>query len=71
MFTESHLDSGFPKNLKEMGTGLPKDRIDAALYYTPNGQTYYFRADKLVIVLVCACMFVKSPNETVHKFINR
>lgn len=48
VFTESILDPGFPKNLNEMGSGLPRDRIDAALYYTPNGQTFYFRANKLV-----------------------
>uniref|UniRef100_A0A8C2XHP4 Matrix metallopeptidase 14b (membrane-inserted) n=1 Tax=Cyclopterus lumpus TaxID=8103 RepID=A0A8C2XHP4_CYCLU len=46
VFTESVLDPSFPKSLTEMGTGLPKDRIDAALYYTPTGQTYYFRANK-------------------------
>lgn len=46
MFTESILDPGFPKSLKEMGSGLPRDRIDAALYYTPTGQTFYFRANK-------------------------
>lgn len=53
VFTESILDSGYPKNLKEMGTGLPKDRIDAALYYTPTGHTFFFRANKLVMLLVC------------------
>lgn len=58
MFTESILDSGYPRSLKEMGTGLPKDRIDAALYYTPTGQTYFFRGNKLVIVrFVCACVY--------------
>uniref|UniRef100_H2SNW5 Matrix metallopeptidase 14b (membrane-inserted) n=1 Tax=Takifugu rubripes TaxID=31033 RepID=H2SNW5_TAKRU len=46
VFTESNLDPGFPKNLNEMGSGLPRDRIDAALYYTPTGQTFYFRANK-------------------------
>ncbi|KAF7659816.1 hypothetical protein LDENG_00292690, partial [Lucifuga dentata] len=46
VFSESILDSGYPRTLKEMGTGLPKDRIDAALYYTPTGQTFYFRANK-------------------------
>lgn len=48
VFTESILDPGFPKKLNEMGSGLPRDRIDAALYYTPTGQTFYFRANKLV-----------------------
>lgn len=46
VFTESILESGYPKTLKEMGSGLPKDRLDAALLYTPTGQTYYFRANK-------------------------
>ncbi|KAM6918822.1 matrix metalloproteinase-14b [Xenentodon cancila] len=46
VFTESILDAGSPKTLKEMGTGIPKDRIDAALYYTPTGQTYFFRANE-------------------------
>ncbi|XP_061926326.1 matrix metalloproteinase-14b [Entelurus aequoreus] len=46
VFTESVLDHGYPKSLREMGTGLPKDRIDAALYYTPTGQTFFFRASK-------------------------
>lgn len=49
VFTESILDGGYPKSLSEMGSGLPRDRIDAALYYTPTGQTFFFRANKLVI----------------------
>lgn len=53
VFSESNLDSGYPKSLKEMGTGLPKDRIDTALYYTPTGQTFFFRANKLVILHMC------------------
>lgn len=51
VFTESILDSGYPKSINEMGSGLPRDRIDAALYYTPTGQTFFFRANKLVITL--------------------
>lgn len=58
VFTESILDPGYPRSLKEMGTGLPKDRIDAALYYTPTGQTYFFRGNKLVIVhFVFVCVY--------------
>lgn len=60
VFSESNLDSGYPKSLKEMGTGLPKDRIDAALYYTPTGQTYFFRANKLVIFIVNVCVYHRS-----------
>lgn len=54
VFTESILDAGYPKSLSEMGSGLPRDRIDAALFYTPTGQTFFFRANKLVI-LFCLC----------------
>lgn len=49
VFTESILDGGYPKSLSEMGSGLPGDRIDAALYYTPTGQTFFFRANKYVL----------------------
>ncbi|XP_062850009.1 matrix metalloproteinase-14-like isoform X2 [Trichomycterus rosablanca] len=46
VFSESVLESGYPQTLKEMGTGLPKDRIDAALLFTPTGNTYLFRGNK-------------------------
>jgi matrix metalloproteinase-14 (membrane-inserted) len=46
VFDESSLQPGFPKSLREMGTGLPTDRIDASLYYTLNGHTYYFHGNK-------------------------
>ncbi|XP_010777763.1 matrix metalloproteinase-14a [Notothenia coriiceps] len=46
VFSESTMDKDSPKSLKDMGPGLPKDRIDAALYYTPTGQTYFFRGNK-------------------------
>ncbi|KAL4623606.1 matrix metalloproteinase-14-like [Arapaima gigas] len=46
MYSESTLQPGYPKTLKDLGTGLPKDRLDAALYYTPTGMTYFFRGTK-------------------------
>jgi len=51
VFTESNLESGYPKTLREMGKGLPKDKLDAALLYTPNGYTYFFRGNKLVALI--------------------
>lgn len=46
VYSESALDKESPKSLKELGTGLPKDKIDAALFYTPTGQTFFFRGNK-------------------------
>ncbi|XP_060730871.1 matrix metalloproteinase-14a [Tachysurus vachellii] len=46
VYSEATVDQGYPKSFKELGTGLPKDRIDAALLYTPNGNTYFFRGSK-------------------------
>ena len=51
VFAESNLEVGYPKSLKELGNGLPKDRLDAALFYTPTGMTYFFRGNKSVSLL--------------------
>uniref|UniRef100_A0A3Q2Z994 Matrix metallopeptidase 14a (membrane-inserted) n=1 Tax=Hippocampus comes TaxID=109280 RepID=A0A3Q2Z994_HIPCM len=46
VFSESTMEKDSPKSLKDIGTGLPKDKMDAALFYTPTGQTYFFRGTK-------------------------
>lgn len=46
VFSESTMDKDSPRPLSELGTGLPKDKIDAALFYTITGQTYFFRGNK-------------------------
>ncbi|TRY57459.1 hypothetical protein DNTS_014212 [Danionella cerebrum] len=46
IFNEAKMEEGYPKTFKELGTGLPRDRLDAAIFYTPTGNTYFFRGSK-------------------------
>ncbi|CAL1590806.1 unnamed protein product [Knipowitschia caucasica] len=46
VYSESAMEKDSPKTLRDMGTGLPKDKIDAALFYTPTGQTFFFRGNE-------------------------
>lgn len=46
VFSESKMEKDSPKSLRELGTGLPKDKIDAVLFYTITGHTYFFRGNK-------------------------
>lgn len=59
VFSESTMEKDSPKNLRDLGTGLPKDRIDAALFYTPTGQTFFFRGTEWVhaLFMLCTCTY--------------
>ncbi|KAM9717126.1 LOW QUALITY PROTEIN: matrix metalloproteinase-14a [Menidia menidia] len=46
VFEDSTMDKDSPRSLRELGSGLPADRLDAALFYTPTGQTYFFRGSE-------------------------
>lgn len=46
VFSESTMEKDSPKSLSELGTGLPNDKVDAVLFYTITGQTYFFRGNK-------------------------
>ncbi|XP_016402203.1 matrix metalloproteinase-14-like, partial [Sinocyclocheilus rhinocerous] len=43
VFNEAKMEEGYPKTFKELGIGLPRDKLDAAVFYTPTGNTYFFR----------------------------
>ncbi|XP_041031958.1 matrix metalloproteinase-14a [Carcharodon carcharias] len=46
VFKEATLQPRYPRNLRELGARLPRDRIDAALSWSVNGKTYFFRGNK-------------------------
>ena len=46
MFKEVTAEPGYPHNLVEMGSCLPKDGIDTALRWEPMGKTYFFKGDQ-------------------------
>ncbi|XP_071771027.1 matrix metalloproteinase-15-like [Centroberyx gerrardi] len=46
VFREADVVPGYPQPLHEYGQGVPADRIDAAVWWEPNGYTYFFRGDR-------------------------
>lgn len=64
VFSEASMDKDSPKSLKDLGTGLPRDKLDAALYYTPTGQTYFFRGNKWVNTV--HLLTAKTTNTSQH-----
>uniref|UniRef100_A0A8V5GFQ6 Uncharacterized protein n=1 Tax=Melopsittacus undulatus TaxID=13146 RepID=A0A8V5GFQ6_MELUD len=46
VFNEAALEPGYPRALRDMGQGVPSDRLDAALQWLPSGTTYLFRGNK-------------------------
>ncbi|XP_069796952.1 matrix metalloproteinase-14a isoform X2 [Narcine bancroftii] len=46
VFKEATLQRGYPRSLRNLGARLPKDRIDAALWWNLSGKTFFFRGDK-------------------------
>ncbi|KAG7264266.1 hypothetical protein CRUP_000783 [Coryphaenoides rupestris] len=45
VFKEVFAEPGYPHSLVELGSGLPRAGIDAALRWEPVGKTYFFKGD--------------------------
>ncbi|XP_059806692.1 matrix metalloproteinase-14a [Hypanus sabinus] len=46
VFKEATVQQGYPRPLKDLGARVPRDRVDAALWWSLSGKTYFFRGDK-------------------------
>ncbi|XP_072925833.1 matrix metalloproteinase-15-like isoform X1 [Hemitrygon akajei] len=45
LFHEAMLEPGYPRYLMDLGAGMPRDGIDAAIWWEITGQTYFFKGD--------------------------
>lgn len=41
---------GYPQPLRQYGQGLPVHKIDTAIWWEPNGYTYFFSGDRCDIL---------------------
>ncbi|XP_034032826.1 matrix metalloproteinase-15-like [Thalassophryne amazonica] len=46
VFREADVLPGYPQPLHEYGQGVPAHRIDTAIWWEPNGYTYFFTGDR-------------------------
>lgn len=46
MFREADVLPGYPQPLHEYGQGVPAHKIDTAIWWEPNGYTYFFSGDR-------------------------
>lgn len=46
VFKEVSAEPGFPRGVSELGGGLPRHGVDAALRWEPVGKTYFFKGDQ-------------------------
>lgn len=49
VFREADVLPGYPQPLREYGQGVPAHKIDTAIWWEPNGYTYFFSGDR------CTC----------------
>ncbi|XP_041853222.1 matrix metalloproteinase-15-like isoform X2 [Melanotaenia boesemani] len=46
VFREADVLPGYPQPLYEYGRGIPTHKIDTAIWWEPNGYTYFFTGDR-------------------------
>ncbi|KAE8296599.1 Matrix metalloproteinase-14 [Larimichthys crocea] len=46
VFREADVLPGYPQPLREYGQGVPAHKIDTAIWWEPNGLTYFFSGDR-------------------------
>lgn len=46
VFREADVLPGYPQPLREYGKGVPVHKIDTAIWWEPNGYTYFFSGDR-------------------------
>lgn len=49
VFREADVLPGYPQPLHEYGQGVPAHKIDTAIWWEPNGYTYFFSGDRYSI----------------------
>lgn len=61
VFREADVLPGYPQPLREYGQGVPAHKIDTAIWWEPNGYTYFFSGDR------CTCQKHTTTSEPVLK----
>lgn len=46
VFREADVLPGYPQPLRQYGQGIPVHKIDTAIWWEPNGYTYFFSGDR-------------------------
>lgn len=64
VFREADVLPGYPQPLREYGQGVPAHKIDTAIWWEPNGYTYFFSGDR------CTCQKPTTRFEPVLKIIS-
>ena len=59
VFREADVLPGYPQPIHEYGQGVPTHNIDTAIWWEPNGHTYFFSGDRY-ITDTCHCPFKVS-----------